>query len=124
MSDFKQLIDRDKVQQCPRHYVLALTDTLNVMSGKWKLPIIASLLHDKVRFKDLLENIEKITPRMLSKELKELEINGIVMRKVYPQSPVLIEYELTPSGKSIADVIDSMIDWGMMHRVEALKSMR
>lgn len=124
MSDFNQLIDRDKVQQCPRHYVLALTDTLNVMSGKWKLPIIASLLHDKVRFKDLLENIEKITPRMLSKELKELEINGIVMRKVYPQSPVLIEYELTPSGKSIADVIDSMIDWGMMHRVEALKSMR
>ncbi len=124
MSDFKQLIDRDKVQQCPRHYVLALTDTLNVMSGKWKLPIIASLLHDKVRFKDLLENVEKITPRMLSKELKELEINGIVMRKVYPQSPVLIEYKLTPSGKSIADVIDSMIDWGMMHRVEALKSMR
>jgi DNA-binding HxlR family transcriptional regulator len=124
MSDFKQLIDRDKVQQCPRHYVLALTDTLNVMSGKWKLPIIASLLHDKLRFKDLLENIEKITPRMLSKELKELEINGIVMRKVYPQTPILIEYKLTPSGKNIADVIDSMIDWGMTHRVEALKSMR
>lgn len=122
MSDFKELIDRDKVQQCPRHYVLALTDTLNVMNGKWKLPIIASLLHGKIRFKDLQENIDKITPRMLSKELKELEINGIVERKVYNQTPILIEYILTDSGKSITSVIDSMIDWGMLHRAEAIKS--
>lgn len=122
MSDFKELIDRDKVQQCPRHYVLALTDTLNVMNGKWKLPIIASLLHGKIRFKDLQENIDKITPRMLSKELKELEINGIVERKVYNQTPILIEYILTESGKSITSVIDSMIDWGMLHRTEAIKS--
>jgi DNA-binding HxlR family transcriptional regulator len=122
MSDFKELIDRDKVQQCPRHYVLALTDTLNVMNGKWKLPIIASLLHGKIRFKDLQDNIDKITPRMLSKELKELEINGIVERKVYNQTPVLIEYILTESGKSITSVIDSMIDWGMLHRTETIKS--
>ena len=122
MSDFKELIDRDKVQQCPRHYVLALTDTLNVMNGKWKLPIIASLLHGKVRFKDLQENIEKITSRMLSKELKELEINGIVERKVYHQTPVLIEYILTESGKNITSVINSMIDWGMMHRKEVITS--
>ncbi|AOM78378.1 winged helix-turn-helix transcriptional regulator [Pedobacter steynii] len=122
MSDFKELIDRDRVQQCPRHYVLALTDTLNVINGKWKLPIIASLLHGKTRFKDLQDNIEKITPRMLSKELKELEINGIVERKVYNQTPVLIEYILTESGKNITSVIDSMIDWGMLHRTEAIKS--
>jgi DNA-binding HxlR family transcriptional regulator len=122
MSDFKELIDRDKVQQCPRHYVLALTDTLNVMNGKWKLPIIASLLHGKIRFKDLQDNIDKITPRMLSKELKELELNGIIERKVYNQTPVLIEYILTESGKNITSVIDSMIDWGMLHRTEAIKS--
>lgn len=122
MSDFQELLDREKVQQCPRHYVLALTDTLNVMNGKWKLPIIASLLHGKIRFKDLQENIDKITPRMLSKELKELELNGIIERKVYDQTPVLIEYILTASGKSITSVIDSMIDWGMIHRTEAIKS--
>lgn len=122
MSDFKELLDRDKVQQCPKHYVLALTDTLNVMNGKWKLPIIASLLHGKIRFKDLLGNIEKITARMLSKELKELEINGMIERKVYNQTPVLIEYILTDSGKNITNVIDSMIDWGMLHRTEAIKS--
>lgn len=122
MSDFKELLDRDKVQQCPKHYVLALTDTLNVMNGKWKLPIIASLLHGKIRFKDLQENIDKITPRMLSKELKELEINGMIERKVYNQTPVLIEYILTESGKNITSVIDAMIDWGMLHRTEAIKS--
>ena len=122
MDSFKDLIDRDKVQQCPRHYVLALTDTLNVINGKWKLPIIASLLHGKIRFKDLMENIENITARMLSKELKELEINGFVERKVYDQTPVLIEYILTESGKNITTVIDAMIDWGMMHRSEVIKS--
>ncbi|RYY26238.1 MAG: transcriptional regulator, partial [Sphingobacteriaceae bacterium] len=59
-------------------------------------------------------------PRMLSKELKELEINGIVERQVYNRVPVLIEYRLTPSGKNITGVIDSMIDWGMQHRTETI----
>ncbi|UGU17430.1 winged helix-turn-helix transcriptional regulator [Sinomicrobium kalidii] len=53
---------------------------------------------------------------MLSKELKELEMNGIVVRKVYDQTPVLIQYELTASGESLADLIDVMIDWGLTHR--------
>ena len=99
-----------------RHLVLALHDTMNVVSGKWKLPIIAALLYGRNRFKDLQENIEKITPRMLSKELKELEINGIVERIVYHQTPVSVEYKLTGSGKTIIDVIDAMIDWGLTHR--------
>ena len=116
MNDHKQLIEWEKTQRCPRTYTLALTDTLNVINGKWKLPIIASLMRDVKRFKDLLERVEKITPRMLSKELKELEINGIVERKVYNQMPVLIEYELTQSGKNITKVIDSMIEWGITHR--------
>lgn len=122
MSDFKELIGTEQNEQCPRSYVLALTDTLNVINGKWKLPIIASLLRGVDRFKDLLDRIEKITPRMLSKELKELELNGIVERKVYNQTPVLIEYRLTESGKNLANVIDSMIDWGIMHRAQEVTS--
>ena len=121
MSDFVNLIEKEKVKQCPQQYILALSDTLNVISGKWKLPIVASLLKGKSRFKDLQENIEKITPRMLSKELKELEINGIVERKVYDQTPVLIEYKLTESGKNITSVIDAMLDWGLTHRREVMK---
>ena len=116
MSKFNEFIGLEKGPQCPRSYILALTDTLNVLHGKWKLPIIASLLRGMNRFKDLLGSTEKITPRMLSKELKELELNGIVQRRVYHQTPVLIEYELTESGRGIATVIDSMIDWGLLHR--------
>ncbi len=122
MSNIRDLIEKEKVKQCPRQYVLALNDSLNVISGKWKLPIIASILYGKNRFKDLQENIDKITPRMLSKELKELEINGIVERKVYNRTPVLIEYKLTDSGKNITTVIDAMLDWGLTHRKEATKT--
>jgi len=122
MSNIRDLIEKEKVKQCPRQYVLALNDSLNVISGKWKLPIIASILYGKNRFKDLQENIDKITPRMLSKELKELEINGIVERKVYNRTPVLIEYKLTDSGKNITTVIDAMLDWGLTHRKEAMKT--
>tara|TARA_B100000965_G_C19268466_1_gene616184 strand:+ start:249 stop:605 length:357 start_codon:yes stop_codon:yes gene_type:complete len=105
-----------EVKKCPRQFVLAINDTLNVLSGKWKLPIIASLLYGKTRFKELQENIEKITPRMLSKELKELELNGVVKRNVFDTTPIRIEYELTESGKQIVKVLDAMVDWGIAHR--------
>lgn len=120
MSKFNEFMVSQTGPQCPRSYILALTDTLTVIHGKWKLPIIASLLRGVNRFNDLLESTEKITPRMLSKELKELELNGIVQRHVYNQTPVLIEYELTESGRGIATVIDSMIDWGMLHRSQQM----
>lgn len=121
MNNFKELIEKEEVKQCPRQFTLALSDTLNVINGKWKLPIIAALFYKKNRFKDLQEHIAKISPRMLSKELKELEINGIIERKVYNQTPVLIEYELTQSGKHIIDVIDAMIDWGLTHRKSEIR---
>ncbi len=110
------------IKKCPRQYVLAVNDALNVISGKWKLPIIGTLLFGKCRFKELQQNIEKITPRMLSKELKELELNGVVARRVYDSTPILIEYELTPSGHNILKVLDSMVQWGLDHRAEVMKA--
>jgi DNA-binding HxlR family transcriptional regulator len=115
------ILEKEEVKQCPRQYVLAVHDALNAISGKWKLPIIASLIYGFKRFKDIQKNIEKITPRMLSKELKELELNGIVNRKVYNDTPVLIEYELTDSGKNITTILDAMLDWGLEHRKSSLK---
>lgn len=110
------------IKKCPRQYVLAINDTLNVLSGKWKMPILASLLYGNHRYKDLRANIEKITPRMLSKELKELELNGVVTRNVYDSTPVRIEYHLTESGKNILHVLDAMIEWGLAHRSSAIKA--
>lgn len=64
--------------------------------------------------------MKNITPRMVSKELKELEINGVVKRNVITSTPVLIEYELTTSGKQLHDVIIKMVEWGLQHRKNTL----
>lgn len=106
----------EKVKECSGTFVLAVNDTMNVISGKWKLPIIGSLLFGKKRFKELEREIPKITPRMLSKELKDLEANGIVVRTVYDTTPVSVEYELTKSGHLLKSVLNVMVEWGLGHR--------
>jgi DNA-binding HxlR family transcriptional regulator len=111
-----------EAKSCPIQFVLAVNDTLNVISGKWKLPIIATLLFNKKRFTEIQRNIPKITPRMLSKELKDLEMNGIVTRTVYDSIPVSVEYELTASGYTLGDVMDKMLEWGIKHRKAALSA--
>jgi DNA-binding HxlR family transcriptional regulator len=111
----------ERARACSTDYVLALNDTLNVMNGKWKLPIIASLLFGKKRFRELERDIPRITPRMLSKELKDLEMNGMVTRTVYDSMPVTVEYELTKSGLTLTDVLDKMMEWGVAHRKENMK---
>lgn len=106
----------EQAKQCSSSFVLAVNDTLNVITGKWKLPIIGSLIYGKKRFRELEREIPRITPRMLSKELKELEMNGIVIRTVYDTIPVSVEYELTKSGDSLKSVLDVMVQWGLIHR--------
>jgi DNA-binding HxlR family transcriptional regulator len=106
----------EKTKQCSGSFVLAVNDTMNVISGKWKLPIMGSLIYGKKRFKELERDIPRITSRMLSKELKDLEANGIVTRTVYDTIPVSVEYELTSSGISFKGVLDVMVEWGIQHR--------
>lgn len=104
------------LRSCPKSYALAINDTLNVISGKWKLSIIGALSCGNKRFSDIQKSIAAITPRMLSKELKELELNGMIERNVYDTKPVSIEYQLTASGRRFDKVLDEMIAWGMAHR--------
>ena len=104
----------DKI--CTGSLVLALNDTMNVLSGKWKLPIIGSLVAGKKRFKQIERIVPGLTPRMLSKELKDLEANSIITRTVFNTIPVSVEYELTPSGYSLKQVLEVMVEWGIQHR--------
>lgn len=108
------------MSQCTGEYVLAVNDTMNVLSGKWKIPVIAVLLYGKRRFTELEKAIPKINPRMLSKELRDLEANGIVERTVHNTVPVTIEYELTESGYSFRKVLEMMLEWGMEHRKKSI----
>ena len=116
MSDVKGYLESEEIKRCPQRLILALSDALNVVNGKWKLPIIASLFHGKTRFKDLQQNIEKITPRMLSKELKELEVNELVERCVYATTPVTVEYRLSDYGQTLSEVMIVLRNWGLNHR--------
>ncbi|AFK03786.1 transcriptional regulator, HxlR family [Emticicia oligotrophica DSM 17448] len=111
-----QILKLENVKKCPVSYVLAIQDTLNAFQGKWKMPIIGTLLFGKKRFKEIEREITKITPRMLSQELKDLEANGIISRSVYNTTPVTVEYELTESGKQLSSVLEAMITWGLQHR--------
>jgi DNA-binding HxlR family transcriptional regulator len=117
----KKQLSLKNIKSCPVEYILNINDTLNVISGKWKLPILGSLLFGKKRFTDIQRNNPKITPRMLSKELKELELNGVLVRTVYDTTPVSVEYELSETGKKITEVLDKMIEWGIEHRKAVLK---
>ena len=101
--------------------ITAVRDTLYVLSGKWKLPIIIALSGGPKRFKELHRSLETITPKILSKELKELEINEFVTRTVYATSPVTVEYELTKYSESLHKVIQEMSEWGMQHRKRIMK---
>jgi len=95
----------------------AIEDTLYVIGGKWKLKVIIALREQgSMRFNELQRTITGISARMLSNELKELELNGFVKRKVYTTTPVVIEYELTPYSNTLQHVLNAMIEWGSMHR--------
>jgi DNA-binding HxlR family transcriptional regulator len=90
-------------------------DTLLVINGKWKLPILMSMYDGKSRFRDLQRNIPAITTRVLSKELKDLESNKLIVRIVHDTYPVTIDYKLTSYSYTLTPVVDEMIKWGKQH---------
>jgi DNA-binding HxlR family transcriptional regulator len=90
-------------------------DTLSVVNGKWKLPILLSMYDGKSRFRDLQRSIPTITTRVLSKELKDLESNKLIVRIVHDTYPVTIDYKLTSYSYTLTPVVDEMIKWGRQH---------
>ncbi|MDQ6762511.1 MAG: helix-turn-helix transcriptional regulator [Bacteroidota bacterium] len=101
--------------------MLALCDAMDILNGKWKIAILCSLNENKKRFKELQRDIGKITGKMLSKELKDLEINELVERTVLNTKPVTVEYELTSYGETLEKVIEELVNWGAKHRKRILK---
>lgn len=102
-------------EECCRKVRLALRDTLDVVGGKWKLILISMLGEGTKKFKQIAREAD-ISPRILSKELKELELHGLVKRTVCDTRPVSVEYALTPYSETLFGVIKAMHDWGAEHR--------
>jgi DNA-binding HxlR family transcriptional regulator len=91
-------------------------DALDVLNGKWKLPIIVALTFGEKRFGEISKEVHGITDRVLSKELQDLCMNGLVKRTVEDTFPVKVTYALTPHSISLGKVIESLRDWGLYHR--------
>lgn len=100
---------------CEQH-LSSVGDALYVLGGKWKLRIIIALSDGSKRFNDLQRTVEGISARVLSNELKELEMNGFVKRNIYDTTPVAVEYERTPYSDSLHEVVKALSDWGKMHK--------
>ncbi|MCW3167765.1 helix-turn-helix transcriptional regulator [Chryseobacterium sp. 09-1422] len=101
--------------------MMAVQDSMDVLSGKWKIAIISSLcFYNKRRFSDILNDVVGISNKMLSKELKELEINKLIKRTVLETQPITVQYELTQHGKSLKTIISHLTEWGIAHRKEII----
>lgn len=103
-------------KQCKKA-ILAINDALEVLSGKWKIHIVAVLCyHHTRRFSEILNDVDGISNKMLSKELKDLEQHLIITRTVKATQPVTVEYSLTKYGEKLQSIILKLAEWGMEHR--------
>ena len=96
--------------------LLPVRDALEVLNGKWKLPIIISLSFGNKRFRQISKDVVGITDKMLSKELKDLEMNQMIKRTIYDTFPPTVEYSITDHGRSLKKVINELKNWGSEHR--------
>ncbi len=106
------------VESC-RKANLAIRDTLDIVGGKWKLVLISVLRSGSKGFNELSRETG-ISPRILSKELHELEMNGLVSRTVCNTKPVTVEYALTSYSETLGEVLIAMEKWGQQHRKKIL----
>ena len=90
----------------------AVEQTLKVIGGRWKVLILRELFFGVRRFNQLQRSLPGITQKMLTQQLREMEADALIHRKVYAQVPPKVEYSLTPLGESLKPVLDSMHDWG------------
>ena len=85
--------------------------TIQLIGGRWKVPIVWHLFGGTMRFSELRRAMPGVTQKMLTQQLRELEEDGIVSRKVYLEVPPKVEYSLTPRGQSLKPVVDAMCRW-------------
>ncbi|MDR1248581.1 MAG: helix-turn-helix transcriptional regulator [Treponema sp.] len=103
--------------KCPCQIYCPLGAALKLIGGKWKIPILCSLRQDGVtRYNELKGKIKGITNAVLSKTLKELEGDGLVVRKQYPEVPVRVEYTLTEIGSGLAPALLQLAAWGICRK--------
>lgn len=99
-------IDKIREYRCP------VEAAMDVIGGKYKAQIVYELMHGTKRYSEIQKALPQATPRMLSKQLKELEENGVINRVLYPVVPPKTEYSLTELGQTLVPIVDALCKWG------------
>lgn len=113
--DNKDLVSKELTAECTK-VLAAVSDALYAIGGKWKLMIIIAMARGNSRFTEIQRQVKGISARVLSSELKELELNGFIIKKVSVGYPVSVEYALLPYSHTLEEVVGAMTRWGMQHR--------
>lgn len=90
----------------------AVEASISLIDGKWKCVVMFHLLDGTMRFNEIRRQVPGVTQRMLTNQLRELEVDGLIARKVYPQIPPKVEYSLSPLGRSMEPVLRALKAWG------------
>jgi len=109
-------ISQDDLQRCP------VTASMELIGGKWKILIIHLIRNDINRFGKMSMMLKDISRQMLTTQLRDLERDGIIERKVYAEIPPRVEYFLTPKGQALAPVMDALKEWGLVWELNTLKA--
>lgn len=102
-------------------YGCPVETALDVIGGKWKGMVIYRLLDGTARFNELKRLMPRVTQRVLTLQLRELERDGVIERKVYPEVPPKVEYSLTEFGRGLKPILTMMSDWGERYHEEIRK---
>src|SRR6476620_1168982 len=121
MANLKINNQRHSEAQC-KATLNAVADAVYAIGGKWKLRIIVALKDGNRRFNELQRLIDGISAKVLSTELKDLELNGFIRRNVFTGTPVLVEYELTEYAETLGGVLQALREWGAKHKEMVKKS--
>jgi DNA-binding HxlR family transcriptional regulator len=100
------------VQGMQNHCNCPIEATLNVIGGKWKPMILCLLANDTLRYNKIQQLMPEVSPKMLTKQLRELEYDGLILRKMYPEIPPKVEYSITDFGRTVLPVLKTLLDWG------------
>lgn len=104
---------------CPKT-MLSIKDAIEAIEGRWKVLILFALSEKPKRFKQLSREVNGITDKTLSKELKSLEANKLIRRQVYDTFPPTVEYTITPHGLTLEKLLDELHFWGLLHRSQVI----
>jgi len=101
-----------------------ISDAMYVLNGKWKFPLIFTLRQRALRFNEILKLVDGITPKVLAKELRDLEMHGFIERKVYPITPATVIYETTAYSETLNGILHELGKWGEQHKEKVKQSIR